>query len=194
MSVRYRIIGGLLLLIVLITTWFWYSGSQWREITLDNPPLAFRLHNNLFSTPSGNIEDEEGSQVKILFRATQAGKESRPMVVSIKKETGLRIVTSLTRVEMLAGLLRNMERAYPQRFPEYKKESERTFEQGGKRVAEIYFTYKSPAGEGEIVKQRLMVVEYDGDTAIYLSAQAKQNDFNFLDEKYFNQTFKSLKF
>lgn len=192
MNVRYRIAGGLLFLIVLITIWFWYKGSQWRKITLDSPPLSFILHNNLISVPSKNIQDEENSRVEIMFRAIQTAEESRPMLVNIKKEKGLRIVTSLTRVEMLAGLLRNMERAYPQRFPGYKKEGERTFEQGGKKSAEIYFTYKSPAGE--IIKQRLMVIEYDGGTAIYFSAQSKQKDFDSLNKKYFNKIFKSVKF
>lgn len=180
------------MLIVLTATWLWYNESKWRKVTLDNPSLTFSLHNNLISAPDKNNQDEENKNVDVLFRAVQTINEPRPMLVSVKKERGLRIVTSLTRVEMLDGLLRNMERAYPQRFPEYKKESEQIFDRGGKKSVEIYFTYKGPAGE--IIKQRLVVVKYDGDTAIYLSAQSKQKDFDSLNKKYFNRIFKSVKF
>ena len=47
---------------------------------------------------------------------------------------------------------------------------------------------------GEKIKQRMMIVEYDGDTALYLSAQAKEKDFDGLNRKYFQGMFAKLKF
>lgn len=140
------------------------------------------------------IENENaGKYLEFLLKLENSEKlQSTPFRLFVTKEVGLRIVTSLTRIPIIDNLLRNSERSFPQTYPEYKKLSERTFEYKGKNSAEIYFTYKGPAGE--TIKQRFMIIAYDGDTALYVSVQAKEIDFDKLNKKYFDKIYKSLEF
>lgn len=133
----------------------------------------------------------QSKNVEVLFRATE-GYDDQPLLVRLQKETGLRIVSSLTNIEFIDNLLRNTEKAYPLRFPEYSKLSEKKFDYKGKKAAELYFTYVGPAGEK--IKQRVMIIEYDPDIALYLTAQAKETDFDKLNRKYFDRMFKNLEF
>ncbi|MBI2645166.1 hypothetical protein HYW94_03285 [Candidatus Uhrbacteria bacterium] len=137
-----------------------------------------------------NLDDKKA---KVLFRG-EVKKEDHgtPLLIILRYEDGLRMPATVSHLEIIPMLMMNLERAYPGRFPDYKKKSEKKFEYRGKKAAEVDFTYTGPAGE--MIKQRFLMVEYDGDTALYFSAQAREEDFEKLNKKYFNRMFSSIRF
>lgn len=162
--------------------WWQYTQNQWIEKKLEDPSVALAYHKDFVEKP----KDE------FIFRAEVEGLNKTPALISIRKETGLRIVTSLTKGSLIENLLRNAERAYPQRYPEYKKLSERKLKAGDHDAAELYFTYQGPVKE--TIKQRLLIVEYDPGTAIYITGQSKESDFEKVNKKYLNRMFASVSF
>lgn len=135
---------------------------------------------------------EEDLNYKVVFRTASAPDEPELYLISMRYEDGLRAVANATKKPPLDLILANAERALPQRFNEFSKVSENKFELRGRPAAVIIFTYKKP-GE-ETVKQRLQIVVRDDDTAIYLSAQGRERDWQTLELKYFNHLFASLRF
>ena len=172
---------------------FWNDFSfNWTKYTVESPRVTIN-YPKVFERTYADKDEAESRNRETLFRAVDGGSiKVNPFVVALSKETGLRIAASLSRADIVPMLLRNIERAYPLRFPEFSKLSEKNLELGDRKAAEIYFTYMGPAGEK--IKQRMMIVEYDGDTALYLSAQAKEKDFDGLNRKYFQGMFAKLKF
>ena len=186
---RVLLILGFFVFILGIAGYAWWQElPNWTTIEFTNPNFTFSYPDSFQSTET---EDEEESQrAEMLFRATEGELKDTPLVFTIQKEKGLRIAVSLSRMDFISNLLRNIDRMYPQKYSEFKKLDEKTFKHNGKNAAEIYFTYVGPAGE--VIKQRFMIVEYDGGTALYVSAQTKESDFNGLNKKYFDRMFDSL--
>jgi len=129
---------------------------------------------------------------KIMLRLT--GQEGQlPMLVTLRSESGLRVVANLTKASIIDILMSNSEKALPQRFTGYKEESRRRYEHNGRNAGEIIFTYNSPV-EGERVKQRFVVFVKDDNTAVYLAMQAKEVDFDEQNAKLFQPMAESLGF
>lgn len=165
---------------------------NWIKYTTASPKIAI-TYPKAFQVTNLDKGEAESRNRETLFRAVEGERLSEtPFVVALSKEVSLRIAASLSRADIVPMLLRNIERAYPQRFPEYLKTSEKTFDYKGKKAAEIYFTYTSPANE--LIRQRMMIVGYDGDTALYFTAQARESDFSRLNKKYFDKMFSELDF
>ena len=87
-------------------------------------------------------------------------------------------------------LLGNSEKAFPARFPEFTKLSSNQFEIDSHKAGEVIFTYRAPAGS--TTEQRFILIDKDGNTAIYLSFQSKASDFDALNERYFTPILDSL--
>lgn len=169
-------------------SWWQYQNRQWTSFEATNPKLRFEYPKAFQLESLPQIKERN---LTFLFQANQ-GQLPTPLNVDLRVETGLRIVTSLTKQEMIPLLLGNADKTHPQRFSNYHKESERTFEHEGKKAAELYFTYIGPTGEK--IKQRLWIIAYDPDTALYLAAQAKESDFDLLNRRYFDRIFNRLQF
>lgn len=178
--------------VLLVAYWYWqFQASQWVKVMFENPKMEFSHHQDLKRTAPQDGADTK--RVEFLFRATESDpKNMLPLVVVLKKETGLRLPSSLSRMDVLDMLLKNSEKAFPLRYEEYQKEGEKKFEFQGKKAAELLFTYKGPGGER--VRQRFFMVEYDGNIAFLLSAQARESDFSNLNRKYFEKMFSSMRF
>lgn len=156
--------------------------SRWVTTEIDaDPPMRIRHVRGLQLRMDGGNEAGDERR-RVVFRAEPADAE-REALVTVSVERGLRIVTALTHVEMLAGLARNIERTYPERFPGFHKERERSFFVDGRRAVEVMFTYASP--HGATIRQRLWVIAYDGDTALSVAAQARADDFAAIEKAYF---------
>lgn len=126
---------------------------------------------------------------KFIFRLTST---TPAMLVSVRYEDGLRAVTAVSRQELLPMLLTNADKSFPQRYSEYSKKQERQLEVAGKKAAELIFTYKGP--NGDVAKQRLLIIAKDEDTAIYISAQTQEPKFSQLNDQYFESLFDSVTF
>mgnify|MGYP001591475742 CR=1 FL=1 len=131
--------------------------------------------------------DARDVQDKIVFRV-----KGEQTLVTMRYEDDLRKVSNTLRRDLRDILVENSEKVFAQEFIKYEKVSERTFEQNGKRAAEIIFTYLSPYGQ--FVTQRFIIVIRDENTAFYLSAQGPKERFGELNRRYFDTVFKSIGF
>lgn len=134
---------------------------------------------------------QEDAKSKILLRMTQ-GEGEKPLLITVRSETGLRTVTTLTKQELLPLLMSNSEKALPQRFKGYKKVSSRTFDLNGVKTGEIVFTYDGPGNISN--QQRLIIYPKDDNTAVYIAMQAKEADYEQVNRETFESIVNSLKF
>lgn len=128
---------------------------------------------------------------KVLFRATEA-VGGLPLLVTARYETGLRAAANVAKVKTLDLVLSGAEQNLPKRFPDYKKEDMHKFDRAGYEAAELIYSYTGPSGER--VRQKLLLITKDPDTAAYITAQAREDDYSDLDSKVFSQIFESTKF
>lgn len=187
MKKRLMIIGGIILMLgVLIGGILYWQKAQWLPQHIDEVGLNFMVHKSF--TDSQLSEDD--TMNKILYRINQEG--DKPFLITLRSEDGLRLAASLSHQDLIPMLLGNIDKAYPARFSNYQALSTRQFEQNGHKAAEVIFTYDGPAGVK--IKQRFLIVDIDGNRALYLAAQAKEADFATLNKKYFDRMFASLTF
>ncbi len=146
-----------------------------------NPPMRVRHDRRLQVDVQATGDDADAPRMQTVFRAWPVDNTMEALV-AVRIERGLRIVTALTRVDLLRQLLGTIARAYPERFPNFTKEQERSFTVDGHRAVEVFFTYTSP--RGGTIRQRLWVVEYDPDTAVYVTAQARAENFFAWEKEY----------
>jgi hypothetical protein len=163
-----------------------WQKAQWVPLKIDEINLSLFVHKS-FKPSNLSTEDKES---KVLVRINRV--EEPPFLITLRYEDGLRLVTSLTRQDLIPMLLGNIDKVYPQRFTDYKSLSTRQFEQDGHKAAEIIFTYDGPAGEK--VKQKFLIVDIDGNQVLYIAAQVKEVDFDQVNKRYFDRIFQSLTF
>lgn len=169
----------------------WTVEHHWSIARSNDQHIIFPIHSSLL-IQSLTEEDQriETGKTAVVFKATEQEGSTVPLLFSVRKETGLRIVTSITHVELLDGLLSNIEKSFPQKYPDFKKEAVRIVEFNGHKAAEFYFTYTSP--KGVTIKQRFLVVAYDDDTAYYIAAQSEEKNFADLNRVYFDRMFNQI--
>lgn len=134
--------------------------------------------------------DQQDIKNNLIYRSSKINKkDAPPMLITVRYENGLAKAAAVTKQSVLDMLLGNMALSFPTRYPGFKELSRRQFDYNGKKAAEVYFTYNK--GENTL-KERFLIVIKDSDTAFYITAQAKQADFDYLNGKYFEPTFKSV--
>jgi ribosomal protein L17 len=134
---------------------------------------------------------EQDLAAQILFRALNT-KDENQFLITVRKEEGLRKAAALSRTDVLSLVVGNLEKAYPQRFGGYKKISENSKKFGSHEGTEITFTYNGPSGE--TIAQRILVLPLDGNSVIYLTAQAQEQHFRALNSHYFERIFSHIRF
>lgn len=133
---------------------------------------------------------EEDRQSNVILRlVTPQGKP--PVLITLRYELGLKSITSLTKSTAIDMIMSNSEKALPQRFKGFQKQSTRRYDLQGRPAGEIIFTYNSPVA-GQRMKQRFTVVAKDDDTALYLAMQCKEKDFEVINKDYFDDTVSTL--
>lgn len=138
------------------------------------------------------IVSEADKKNKIILRLTE--KQGQPQILAtLRYESGLRSIASITKSSIIDIIMANSEKALPQRFKGFQKEGSRRYEHSGRKAGEVIFTYDSPVA-GERIKQRLVVLVKDDDTAVYLAMQTKQADFQEQNSKLFDAMAASLGF
>ncbi len=132
----------------------------------------------------------------IVFRATQPSAATTPFLITARYETGLQLVSSVSKQKVIDIVLAGAQRSLPKRFPEYTQVSSRRFQLAGLDAAEIIYTYTSPVDKltKETIKQRLLLIAQDTNTAVYLSAQARAGDYDRVNGDTFDRVFKSAHF
>lgn len=138
----------------------------------------------------GQLSDQDNKD-KIIFRATDDG--SQPYKITLKYESGLRALSTLTKQTAFDMVYNNAQRALPQAYPGYSQSATQTgVNKQGNKTGEILFEYDG--SDGERLKQRFEVVMKDDDTAFYLAQQAKSSQYNELNNNIFDQVYNSIKF
>lgn len=150
-----------------------------------NNELDFSYPRELLQKDLSDADKEDG----FIFRATEK-PSTPPFLVTIRREKGLEAVSALTKQQPIDLLVANTKRAYPGRFPGYQELQQRQFEHNGHKAAEFIFTYQQ--AEGKRIKQRFWIIMKNSDTAFYVNAQAKEDDFTLLDTRYFSPLLSSI--
>lgn len=190
MKRKYWLIGAVLVgLLVIGLIWFFVYRVTWETLVVDQPKLSLE-YPEFFNQTALSAEDTEN---KIAARlVNESERLDTPVLVSIRYEEGLRSVAALTRQDIVDMLLANANRAYPDRFNDYSKVTERKFDLAGREAAELVFTYTGT--DGTAVKQRFVIIDIDGNVAVYLAAQTKASDFETINAAYFERMITSLSF
>lgn len=172
---------------------FWFlhtAGSQERTFVSDSVGLAF-THSDRIEAQT--LSETEKTDKKLLFRgAPKDNSIDQPYLIQCWYEDKFRLAASLTKKEPLELLLENQKNSFPKLYPQYRELSLQRTERNGRKAAEIFFTYQNT--QRVIVKQRLLVVLKDDDTAVYVSAQAREADFELVNRRYFQAIFASISF
>lgn len=130
-------------------------------------------------------------QDKILLRLQQDTTNQPPLLITLRYEQGIKKAANLLRREPLDVILDSIDKSYPQRFPGYQPTSQRRLEVSGRKAAEVLFSYqKDPSAQR--LKQRLLIIIKDDDTALYLAAQAQEPDFEKANSDVFEPIFQSV--
>ncbi len=156
-------------------TWETYTNSD-RGVELQYP--------SNFEEVSLSEESKEAGVVWEIKR------KEPPALFSLRYEDGLGAL-KITGGTIFDALVATVNRRYPDRFPDYKKESYEEFVVASEKAAQFGFTYTGADGKTR-VKQRFVLVVKD-DTAYYLSCQSPEKEF-FKSEKDCDRIIDSFEF
>lgn len=160
-----------------------------QTVLFQDPKTGLKLeHPTKLRSPELTQED---TKANIHLRLVEEQGE-KPLLITVRSETGLRVVAAVTKQELLHLLMNNSEKAFPQRFKGFTKVSSRTVELNGIKAGEIVFTYDVP--DGTRAKQRFIIYPKDNNTAVYVAMQAREADFDLANAETFEPIVKSLNF
>ena len=156
---------------------------KWETYINDSLDVQLEYPRTFAETPI----DEQNEEVGVVFRIE---REKPNALFSLRYEEGLGAL-KLAGGTVFEALVATINRRYPDRFPDYKKDVFDEFILGNEKAALFDFTYTGADGETRI-KQRFVVVVKD-NTAYYLSCQAPEKEF-FKSEKDFDRIISSFEF
>lgn len=110
-------------------------------------------------------------------------------LITARTESKLSLPANISKKEPLDIIEDSISKSYTQRYPSYKKLSDETMNINGKKAYRQTFTYDS---KGTSIKQEFIAIMADDDTAIYLSFQSKEAEFDQLRGSYFTQLVNSV--
>jgi len=165
-----------------------HKTARWNTFSDPTTHVVLEYPPSLVSQPITGVDQND----KIIFRAAEPATGNTPVLVTLRYEDGLRVLTNLVKRDLLDILVENSGTMHPERFPGYRKISEQKFERNGKKAAEITFTYQGPAGES--IQERFLIIVRDDDLAAYLAAQAKERDFEEINKRYLERIFENVRF
>ena len=135
---------------------------------------------------------DKDKQGNVLLRLQESEANKVPVLITVRYEDGLKAIFAVTKQEPLEMLLTNLDKSYPDRFPGFTKISDRELTVGDKEAAEIVFDYQQPGQEK--VRQRLLIVIKDSDTAVYVAGQLPADQYDQYNSTLLEPVFTSLKF
>lgn len=176
MSKRFLFLLVFLLLCVLSLgsagLYFYLSRPTWQTYQNDELKVKLDWPDN-FQTVALTEPDEESG---IVFKIERAKPEAQ---VFLRHEADLGPIR-FTGKTILEYLIETIDRTYPNRFPDYRKEDQRMLVLAGQNATEFVFTYsgKDKKGKEIRIKQRyLLIVKDEENIAFFLSCQAPEKNF-----------------
>ncbi|MEK7602720.1 MAG: hypothetical protein AAB459_00555 [Patescibacteria group bacterium] len=125
-----------------------------------------------------------------VFRAENIYNTDPPILISVRYENGLKAASTVTKQSKIELVMQNLRKAYPKRFPSFEEVSSNKTEIDSKTAQEVVFTYTSNSINS---KQRLLIIDKNEDTVIYVSMQSKNSDYDKLDSEIFTPITNSIK-
>jgi len=135
-------------------------------------------------TTKAQAISEADRKNNIILRLTEQQGQT-PVLITLRYESGLRSVATITKGSIIDIIMGNSEKALPQRFRGFRKETSRRYEHNGRTAGKLIFTYDSPM-PNERIKQKLTIFVKDDDTAVYLAMQSKETDFGRVEAETFD--------
>ncbi len=127
-----------------------------------------------------------------ITRITNSGEIEDQFLITARKEPDFSTVSNATGKSPLDIALSSLERSFPDVYPNFSQLRQLKFDTAGVNASEVVFTYDSPAGEK--AKQHLLMLQRNQDEIVFVSFQALEKDFAFIDEKYFQLLRDSISF
>jgi hypothetical protein len=128
-----------------------------------------------------------------LWEVTQPESSMQPFVINAFYEQGvsLKKLTGYTKQSLRDSVVSNVNIQLPKQFPEYRELTQRNLTINGIEANETIFEYTNARAR---VKQRLVLLFKNSDTAIYIRGQARSEDYEEINSRYFEPLISSAKF
>ncbi len=135
----------------------------------------------------------EETQKGKLWEFTQPKTSAQQFLIDADYEQGtsLKKLTAYTKKSLRESVVDNINIQLPQQYPEFKQISQRNLTVNGVEANETIFEYVNAAIR---VRQRLLLLFKNNDTAIYIRAQAKADEYAGISRHYFEPMLSSAKF
>lgn len=155
------------------------------------------------TSSNGEVEIKHSSSIKsqlltqkdtsdgFLLRLTS---DNPPVLVSVRQEEGLSVLTLQTNKSLLSILTDNAIKSLATRYPdpEVKKQSEITV--NSREASKIEFSYNSPTDNNEKIVQSLIIIpKADKSSALYISMQTTADNYNTGFQAVFDEMINSVK-
>ena len=116
-------------------------------------------------------EDKQPSETNKLV--AHFVRDNPPALITVRYETGLRKVKSLTRRSSIEHFMADISQFFPVKYDGYQFGSLEKQEKNGQEFVEHTFSYKD---KDDTIKVRLLIYPYLDDAAYYLMIQGKESD------------------
>jgi patatin-like phospholipase/acyl hydrolase len=128
-----------------------------------------------------------------LWALSQPNDSRQEFVIDANYEQGasLKKLTAVTKQSLRDSVVTNINLQLPKQYPEYKEIVQRNLSINGIDANETIFEYVS---NGVKIKQRLVLYFKNSDTAVYIRAQAKADEYEAANDQYFEPLLMSVKF
>jgi hypothetical protein len=139
-----------------------------------------------------NVSEQDKNTGR-LWSLTQPKDSRREFVVDANYEQGdsLKKLTGYTKQSLRESVVANVNIQLPKQYPEYKELTQRDLTVNGFQANETTFEYVT---SGVKVRQRLLLLFKNSNTAVYIRAQARASDYSGLNKRYFESIFSSATF
>ena len=174
---------SLILLSLGFGLYFYLSRPTWQTYRHDELGIQLQWPNSF----QESTLTEEQNQAKIVFRIT---RENPKALFSLRYEDGLGPL-KFSGGTVFDALVAAVNRRYPDRFPNYKKERYEELVLANEKATLFEFTYTGADGATRM-RQRLVLLVRE-NTAYYLSFQAPESEFP-KSEKDFEKITESFSF
>lgn len=164
------------------------SAATMDEIKSDRVGLVVDKDKSLRRLVLTEEDEEKGA----LWRLIQPADSIQEFGIDANFEQGdsLRKLTAYTRQSLRDSVVSNVNVQLPRQFPGFKEISQRNLSINGIDANETIFEYSS--GKDKI-KQRMVLIFKNSDTAIYIVAQTKSSNYEEINSKYFEPLIQSVK-
>ena len=198
MNKKWYIFSGIAVIVLLSAGTFFVVGNKKESQITD--VKGTQTTQNIAKDPITGLEFTYDSALKVQELSQQdisdkfifrLASTNPAILVSIRYEEGLSAVSALANQDVYDILATNTLKALPQRYPDFKLQTQQKIQLAGREALDVVFTYTGP--NGNQATQRFVVLVKDPNTAIYISAQTSSTEYEDLNNQYIDKLVNSIK-